>query len=135
MQATRIVAERLLEENKRPANEKQVKGILELIQPCNHVLRVNFPIHLDSGRMEVIEGWRAQHSQHRMPCKGGILQESCTFHLLPIIIHSKTRSVVIIQIISQHCMTAILHVAIIFTFFMATIVETSIWVQINVMGL
>ena len=81
MQATRIVVERLLEENKRPANEKQVKGILELIQPCNHVLRVNFPIHLDSGRMQVIEGWRAQHSQHRMPCKGGILQEPCTFHL------------------------------------------------------
>ncbi|XP_077585314.1 glutamate dehydrogenase, mitochondrial-like [Stigmatopora nigra] len=55
-------------ENKR----KLVRGILRIIKPCNHVLSLNFPIKRDNGEWEVIEGYRAQHSQHRMPCKGGI---------------------------------------------------------------
>lgn len=50
---------------------KRVRGILRIIKPCNHVLSVSFPIKKDSGEWEVIEGYRAQHSQHRTPCKGG----------------------------------------------------------------
>merc|ERR1711970_52572 len=50
----------------------QVRGILSSMKPCNHVLQVNFPLRRDDGRYEVIQGFRAQHSQHRLPTKGGM---------------------------------------------------------------
>uniref|UniRef100_A0A3P8SMC8 Glutamate dehydrogenase 1, mitochondrial n=2 Tax=Amphiprion TaxID=80969 RepID=A0A3P8SMC8_AMPPE len=71
-----IVEDKLVEDLKtRESPEqkrKRVLGILRIIKPCNHVLSVSFPIKRDSGEWEVIEGYRAQHSQHRTPCKGGI---------------------------------------------------------------
>ena len=46
-------------------------GILDVMKPCADVLSVVFPIKLDNGEFELIEGYRAQHSHHRTPCKGG----------------------------------------------------------------
>ncbi|XP_049591232.1 glutamate dehydrogenase 1, mitochondrial isoform X3 [Syngnathus scovelli] len=71
-----IVEDKLVEELKTRESadnkRKRVCGILKIIKPCNHVLSLSFPIKRDSGEWEVVEGYRAQHSQHRMPCKGGI---------------------------------------------------------------
>jgi glutamate dehydrogenase (NAD(P)+) len=46
--------------------------MLDVIKACNAVLRVNFPLRRDDGSVEVVRGYRAQHSHHRLPCKGGI---------------------------------------------------------------
>jgi len=48
------------------------EGMLQQIVACNSVLRVSFPIARDDGSIVVIRGYRAQHSHHRTPCKGGI---------------------------------------------------------------
>jgi len=71
-----IVEDKLVEDLKTRETPEQkrhrVRGILRIIKPCNHVLSVSFPIKRDNGEWEVVEGYRAQHSQHRTPCKGGI---------------------------------------------------------------
>jgi len=74
--AALIVEDKMVEEMKsRDTPEKKrhkIKGILKVIKPCNHVLNFTFPVKKDNGEFEIIEAWRAQHSQHRTPCKGGI---------------------------------------------------------------
>lgn len=45
---------------------------LDVIKSCNSLLRVSFPLKRDDGTSETIHGYRAQHSHHRTPCKGGI---------------------------------------------------------------
>uniref|UniRef100_A0A8C2DBD6 Glutamate dehydrogenase n=1 Tax=Cyprinus carpio TaxID=7962 RepID=A0A8C2DBD6_CYPCA len=71
-----IVENKLVEDLKTRETPEQkrhrVRGILKIIKPCNHVLSVSFPIKRDNGEWEVIEGYRAQHSQHRTPCKGDV---------------------------------------------------------------
>jgi len=56
----------------RDEKVKKAHGILKIIEPCAHVLEVNFPLQRDDGSYEMINGYRAQHSHHRSPCKGGI---------------------------------------------------------------
>lgn len=46
--------------------------LLAQIRTCNCIYYVSFPIRRDDGTFEVINAWRAEHSHHRMPTKGGI---------------------------------------------------------------
>lgn len=48
------------------------RGVLAQIRRCNAVYRMSFPLRRDDGRVEVIDAWRAEHSQHKLPTKGGI---------------------------------------------------------------
>jgi len=52
--------------------EKKVRGVLGMIKPCDRVISISFPIRRDNGNFEMIQGWRAQHSDHYTPTKGGI---------------------------------------------------------------
>jgi glutamate dehydrogenase (NAD(P)+) len=47
-------------------------GLLAAIKACNSVYKMQFPLKRDDGTIEIINGWRAQHSVHRLPTKGGI---------------------------------------------------------------
>ncbi|UCF47105.1 MAG: Glu/Leu/Phe/Val dehydrogenase [Myxococcales bacterium] len=46
--------------------------VLNQIRACNAVYRLRFPVRQDDGEIVVIEGYRAEHSHHRLPTKGGI---------------------------------------------------------------
>ena len=47
------------------------KGLLAQIKVCNSVYQMQFPVKMKKG-VEVITAYRVQHSQHRLPTKGGI---------------------------------------------------------------
>ncbi len=46
-------------------------GTASAIKSCNSLLQVKFPVKI-RGKIEVFTGWRATHSTHRLPSKGGI---------------------------------------------------------------
>ena len=47
-------------------------GLLEQIKICNSSCHFTFPIKRDDGTIETFHGWRAEHSHHKLPTKGGI---------------------------------------------------------------
>lgn len=47
------------------------EGVANSIKACNCVLKVQFPVKIRD-RIQVFTGWRAVHSNHRLPAKGGI---------------------------------------------------------------
>ncbi|NNE99100.1 MAG: Glu/Leu/Phe/Val dehydrogenase, partial [Pyrinomonadaceae bacterium] len=47
------------------------EGLLQQIKICNSVYSFQFPIRKGDG-YQVIKGWRAEHSHHKLPVKGGI---------------------------------------------------------------
>jgi glutamate dehydrogenase (NAD(P)+) len=50
---------------------KLEQGVAEAIKTSNAVLKVQFPVKI-KGKTQVFTGWRATHSTHRLPAKGGI---------------------------------------------------------------
>ena len=47
-------------------------GLLEQVKSCNNVVHIAFPVRRDDGSIEVMHAWRAEHSAHKLPVKGGI---------------------------------------------------------------
>jgi glutamate dehydrogenase (NAD(P)+) len=47
------------------------RDLLEQVKACNAVYYVQFPVRFGD-HCEIFQGWRAEHSQHRKPTKGGI---------------------------------------------------------------
>ena len=46
-------------------------GIVNAIKTCESLVQVNFPVQLRD-TIQIFTGWRAVHSTHRLPAKGGI---------------------------------------------------------------
>jgi glutamate dehydrogenase (NAD(P)+) len=46
--------------------------VLTQIRACNAVYSARFPARRDDGQIVVVEAYRAEHSHHRLPTKGGI---------------------------------------------------------------
>ena len=47
-------------------------GLIDQVRTCNSVYHVSFPVEMDDGHIQVVEGFRAEHSHHRLPTKGGL---------------------------------------------------------------
>ena len=48
------------------------RGVLHQIRACDNIVRFEFPIKRDDGTIQVIRGYRAEHSHHKKPTKGGV---------------------------------------------------------------
>ncbi len=46
-------------------------GLAEHIRQCNVVYQLRFPVYI-RGEYRTFRAWRAVHSEHRLPTKGGI---------------------------------------------------------------
>ena len=56
----------------RAASKTEVnEDMYRLIEGCNSVIRFNIPLTKDDGSIDTIACYRAQHSTHLLPTKGG----------------------------------------------------------------
>lgn len=62
--------------DKAAAYTKHPAGLLKQIKICNSVYHMTFPLKRDDGTIEAIQAWRAEHSQHKTPVKGGVRYSS-----------------------------------------------------------
>ena len=46
--------------------------LLDQVKTCNNIHVMHFPVRNEQGQLEIIEAYRAEHSHHRLPTKGGI---------------------------------------------------------------
>jgi len=54
------------------AHTAHPEGLLQQIKVCNSMLQMEFPVKRDDGSITVVQAFRAEHSHHRLPTKGGI---------------------------------------------------------------
>ncbi len=54
------------------ASTGHAPGLLKTIKACNSIYRLTFPFRRPDGTLESINAWRVEHSQHKLPTKGGI---------------------------------------------------------------
>ena len=47
-------------------------ALLSNIRESKNLFYTSFPVKRDDGNIEVMHAWRAEHSHHKLPCKGGI---------------------------------------------------------------
>ena len=47
------------------------EGLINQIRACNSVYEMQFPVRI-GGEIKVVQAFRAEHSHHKLPCKGGI---------------------------------------------------------------
>ncbi len=48
------------------------RGLLDQIKACDNICTFEFPLERDDGTIEVLTAYRAEHSHHKRPTKGGI---------------------------------------------------------------
>ena len=58
--------------DKAAAHTDHDRGVLHQIRACDNIIRFEFPIQRDDGTIQVIRGYRGEHSHHMQPTKGGI---------------------------------------------------------------
>ncbi|MFQ5889987.1 MAG: Glu/Leu/Phe/Val dehydrogenase [Gemmatimonadota bacterium] len=58
--------------NRAAALTDHPSGLLTQIREANSVYHLSFPIERDDGSLDVIHAWRAEHSHHKLPTKGGV---------------------------------------------------------------
>ena len=62
--------------DKAAAYTEHDAGLLAQIKICNSTYHMTFPLKRDDGSIQTIQAWRAEHSQHKLPVKGGIRYSS-----------------------------------------------------------